>query len=164
MSEELTGYRGSYDLSSPAGHVGIGKVVYIDRRTALSPPPWEPTRYWAYEKPQVKGDDNRSFFGAYRTSYEAYVGLSEWAKSEGLTAVKIKKAVYISVNGDDKNDGLTPKTPVRSWGRFFMLTEKGDDVHFMEQECFDGMMGEAHKSERERSVQENLVDGLPPGQ
>ena len=48
------GYRGSYDLSSPAGHVGIGKVVYIDS-TTLSPPPGQPTRFWAYETPLPEG-------------------------------------------------------------------------------------------------------------
>ena len=90
------------------------------------------------------------------------MGLLEWAKSQGLTAVKIKKAVYISEKGDDENDGLTPKTPVQSFGRLFMLREKGDDVHFMEKEYADAIMGEAHESERERSIQENMVDGLPP--
>jgi hypothetical protein len=81
------------------------------------------------------------FTGRYRTSYEAYLGLLEWAESQGLTAVlKITKAVYISVNGDDKNDGLTPETPVRSIARLEMLKEEGDKVHFMEQGAFDQML------------------------
>ena len=41
------------------------------------------------------------------------------------------RKIYVSDNGDDKNDGLTEKTPIRSWQRFLKLCEGNDEIIIM---------------------------------
>jgi hypothetical protein len=35
----------------------------------------------------------------------------------------LMRKIYVSDSGDDKGDGLTEKTPIRSWQRFIQLCE-----------------------------------------
>jgi hypothetical protein len=37
----------------------------------------------------------------------------------------------VSDSGDDKGDGLTEKTPIRSWQRFIQLCEGNDEIIIM---------------------------------
>jgi hypothetical protein len=41
------------------------------------------------------------------------------------------RKIYVSDNGNDKNDGLTDKTPIRSWQRFMDLCEGNDEIIIM---------------------------------
>jgi hypothetical protein len=41
------------------------------------------------------------------------------------------RKIYVSDSGDDKNDGLTEKTPIRSWQRFITLCEGNDEIIIM---------------------------------
>ena len=41
------------------------------------------------------------------------------------------RKIYVSDNGNDKNDGLTGKTPIRSWQRFIQLCEGNDEIIIM---------------------------------
>lgn len=43
----------------------------------------------------------------------------------------LMRKIYVSDGGDDKNDGLTEKTPIRSWQRFIALCEGNDEVIIM---------------------------------
>jgi hypothetical protein len=99
MSEaEDTDHQGTYQLSSPSGPYGTSKVVLLDySKRVPPPPPWVvPSKYWAYTKPPQAYPNapdplkaaNEFYIGTYPTSYEAYVGLTEWAKSKGLTVTK----------------------------------------------------------------------------
>jgi hypothetical protein len=36
--------------------------------------------------------------------------------------------IYISDKGDDKNDGLTQQTPIRSWHRYLKLKTGNDGI------------------------------------
>jgi hypothetical protein len=42
------------------------------------------------------------------------------------------KKIYVSNDGDDRNDGLTDETPVLSWRRVLMLCKSANEVHLME--------------------------------
>jgi len=98
MSEaEDIDYQGTYQLSSPSGFYGESKVMLLDFSKRDTPlPPGLPRKYWTYTKPPQAYPDapdpvetaNEWKFGNYPTSYEAYLGLTEWAKSEGLTVTK----------------------------------------------------------------------------
>ena len=41
------------------------------------------------------------------------------------------RKIYVSDNGNDKNDGLSDKTPIRSWQRFMDLCEGNDEIIIM---------------------------------
>ena len=41
------------------------------------------------------------------------------------------RKIYVSDSGDDKDNGLTSKTPVRSWQRFIELCEGNDEIIIM---------------------------------
>ena len=41
------------------------------------------------------------------------------------------RKIYVSDGGNDKDDGLTAKTPIRSWRRFIQLCEGNDEVIIM---------------------------------
>jgi hypothetical protein len=41
------------------------------------------------------------------------------------------RKIYVSDSGNDKNDGLTEKTPIRSWQRFIQLCEGNDEIIIM---------------------------------
>lgn len=41
------------------------------------------------------------------------------------------RKIYVSDSGNDKNDGHTSKTPVRSWQRFIELCEGNDEIIIM---------------------------------
>jgi hypothetical protein len=43
--------------------------------------------------------------------------------------------IYVSNDGDDRNDGLSDKTPVRSWRRVLMLCKGANEIHLMEDEA-----------------------------
>jgi hypothetical protein len=43
----------------------------------------------------------------------------------------LMRKIYVSDSGEDKNDGLTSKTPVRSWQRFIELCEGNDEIIIM---------------------------------
>jgi hypothetical protein len=36
--------------------------------------------------------------------------------------------IFISDNGDDNNDGLTPLTPIRSWRQYLKLKTGHDEI------------------------------------
>jgi hypothetical protein len=40
----------------------------------------------------------------------------------------LMRKIYVSDRGDDKNDGLTSTTPVRSWQRLIELCEGNDEI------------------------------------
>ena len=42
------------------------------------------------------------------------------------------QTIYVSNHGDDKNDGLTPETPVHSWRRLMTLCKGNQAMHLME--------------------------------
>ena len=42
------------------------------------------------------------------------------------------QAIYVSNYGDDKNNGLTEKTPVRSWKRYMTLSRGNQALILME--------------------------------
>jgi hypothetical protein len=44
---------------------------------------------------------------------------------------KLMRKIYVSDSADDKNDGLTSKTPVRSWQRFIELCAGNDEIIIM---------------------------------
>jgi hypothetical protein len=44
---------------------------------------------------------------------------------------KLMRKIYVSDNGNDSNDGLTEKTPIRSWQRFIQLCEGNDEIIIM---------------------------------
>jgi hypothetical protein len=39
--------------------------------------------------------------------------------------------IYLSENGDDKNDGLTEITPIHSWERYLQLKTGNDKITIM---------------------------------
>jgi hypothetical protein len=41
------------------------------------------------------------------------------------------RKIYVSDSGNDKDDGLTEKTPIRSWQRFIQLREGNDEIIIM---------------------------------
>ena len=41
------------------------------------------------------------------------------------------KKIYVSDSGNDTSDGLTHKTPIRSWKRFIQLCEGNDEIIIM---------------------------------
>jgi hypothetical protein len=41
------------------------------------------------------------------------------------------RKIYVSDSGNDKCDGLTGKTPIRSWQRFIQLCEGNDEIIIM---------------------------------
>ena len=43
----------------------------------------------------------------------------------------LMRKIYVSDSGADKNDGLTEKTPIRSWQRFIQLCEGNDEIIIM---------------------------------
>jgi hypothetical protein len=45
-------------------------------------------------------------------------------------ATEMRK-IYVSDSGNDKDDGLTEKTPIRSWQRFIQLCEGNGEIIIM---------------------------------
>ena len=45
------------------------------------------------------------------------------------------RKIYVSDSGNDKCDGLTGKTPIRSWQRFIQLCEGNDEIIIMGDGC-----------------------------
>lgn len=43
----------------------------------------------------------------------------------------LMRKIYVSDGGNDKDDGLTEKTPIRSWQRFIQLCEGNDEIIIM---------------------------------
>src|SRR4029079_16137002 len=43
----------------------------------------------------------------------------------------LMRKIYVSDNGNDSNDGLSEKTPIRSWQRFITLCEGNDEIIIM---------------------------------
>jgi hypothetical protein len=41
------------------------------------------------------------------------------------------RKIYVSDSGNDKHDGLTEKTAIRSWQRFIQLCEGNDEIIIM---------------------------------
>jgi hypothetical protein len=41
------------------------------------------------------------------------------------------RKIYVSDSGNDKDDGLTEKTPIRSWQRFIQLCDDNDEIIIM---------------------------------
>jgi hypothetical protein len=41
------------------------------------------------------------------------------------------RKIYVSDTGNDKDDGLTEKTPIRSWQRFIQLCEGNHEIIIM---------------------------------
>ena len=41
------------------------------------------------------------------------------------------RKIYVSDSGNDMGDGLTHKTPIRSWKRFIELCEGNDEIIIM---------------------------------
>ena len=41
------------------------------------------------------------------------------------------RKIYVSDSGNDKDDGLCEKTPIRSWQRFIQLCEGNDEIIIM---------------------------------
>ena len=41
------------------------------------------------------------------------------------------RKIYVSDSGNDTSDGLTHKTPIRSWKRFIELCEGNDEIIIM---------------------------------
>jgi hypothetical protein len=41
------------------------------------------------------------------------------------------RKIYVSDDGNDKNDGLGEKTPIRSWQRFLQLSEGNEEIIIM---------------------------------
>jgi metallophosphoesterase superfamily enzyme len=41
------------------------------------------------------------------------------------------RKIYVSDSGNDKDDGLSAKTPIRSWQRFIQLCEGHDEIIIM---------------------------------
>ena len=96
MSEKKNSdYEGTYEVSLPSGPAGTCKIVLMDK--SEDGPSWWPSKYWSYTKPPrafAHTEDpekvaNEWYFGRYPTAYEAYVELTEWAKSEGLAVNKV---------------------------------------------------------------------------
>jgi hypothetical protein len=50
-----------------------------------------------------------------------------WSEQGGY----LMRKIYVSDSGDDKGDGLTDKTPIRSWQRFIQLCEGNDEIIIM---------------------------------
>ena len=68
------------------------------------------------------------------------------------------------MNGDDKNDGLTPETPVRSIARLEMLKEEATRSTLWSGKPLT-KCSPTEGTERTGQfphLEENLVDGLPP--
>jgi predicted ATP-dependent Lon-type protease len=43
----------------------------------------------------------------------------------------LMRKIYVSDSGNDTSDGLTHKTPIRSWKRFIQLCEGNDEIIIM---------------------------------
>jgi predicted ATP-dependent Lon-type protease len=43
----------------------------------------------------------------------------------------VMRKIYVSDSGNDKDDGLSAKTPIRSWQRFIQLCEGNDEIIIM---------------------------------
>jgi hypothetical protein len=43
----------------------------------------------------------------------------------------VMRKIYVSDDGNDKNDGLGEKTPIRSWQRFLQLCEGNEEIIIM---------------------------------
>jgi hypothetical protein len=43
----------------------------------------------------------------------------------------LMRKIYVSDSGNDVGDGLTHKTPIRSWKRFIELCEGNDEIIIM---------------------------------
>ena len=41
------------------------------------------------------------------------------------------RKIYVSDSGNDKDDGLSEKTPIRSWQQFIQLCEGNDEIIIM---------------------------------
>ena len=41
------------------------------------------------------------------------------------------RKIYVSDSGNDKDDGRSAKTPIRSWQRFIQLCEGNDEIIIM---------------------------------
>jgi hypothetical protein len=41
------------------------------------------------------------------------------------------RKIYVSDSGNDQDDGLSEKTPIRSWQRFIQLCEGNDEIIIM---------------------------------
>lgn len=41
------------------------------------------------------------------------------------------RKIYVSDSGNDQDDGLSEKTPIRSWHRFIQLCEGNDEIIIM---------------------------------
>jgi hypothetical protein len=52
------------------------------------------------------------------------------------------QTIYVSNNGDDKNDGLTLETPVRSWERAMKLCKGNSSIHPMEADTLARLTAE----------------------
>jgi hypothetical protein len=59
------------------------------------------------------------------------------------------QTIYVSNNGDDKNDGLTAQTPVHSWRRYMALSRGNHALHLMEGDATFKRLKEERKSEAE---------------
>jgi hypothetical protein len=74
----------------------------------------------------LRQDTPTVHFGLYlkrRTRPSAICG-------QNKEAILMRK-IYVSDSGDDKGDGLTEKTPIRSWQRFIQLCEGNDEIIIM---------------------------------
>ena len=55
--------------------------------------------------------------------------------------------IYISNDGDDKNDGLTIATPVRSWERVMALCDGNNEMVMMEgRSTIERLEGEIYEA------------------
>jgi hypothetical protein len=52
------------------------------------------------------------------------------------------QTIYISNYGDDKNDGITAETPVRSWERVVKLCRGGQAIYPMEADTLSRLTAE----------------------
>ena len=67
------------------------------------------------------------------------------------------RKIYVSDSGNDKGDGLTDKTPIRSWQRFIQLCEGNDEIIIMGDGCTGKMRLSAEIDKKGRIAQAEVA-------
>jgi len=67
------------------------------------------------------------------------------------------RKIYVSDSGDDKGDGLTDKTAIRSWQRFIQLCEGNAEIIILGDGCTGKMRLIAETDKKGRIAQAGVA-------
>jgi hypothetical protein len=69
----------------------------------------------------------------------------------------LMRKIYVSDGGNDKDDGLSAKTPIRSWQRFIQLCEGNDEIIIMGDADTGRMRLIAEIGKKDRTAQSEIA-------